>query len=165
MQKFDHRSLINGIIWTQELVLVRQGKRLRRVWVIEVLLYQDFWQTIYLSDYMEHIKSLRPDFMLQLQLKLTSPWFILCKAQCKILMFRILIPVLTLTWNWALLFCLKVSVYSGLSTYSRLSLSRSWRDPLKHFEISVLRHTKFSELRKIQIAPPHFRNEYEFRIL
>ena len=32
--------------------------------------------------------------------------------------------------------------------YSRLSLSRSSRDPLKHFEISIPRHIRFSELRK-----------------
>ena len=31
--------------------------------------------------------------------------------------------------------------------YSRLSLSRSQRDPLKNFEISVLRHIRFAELR------------------
>ena len=40
--------------------------------------------------------------------------------------------------------------------YSRLSLSRSWRDPLKHFEISVLRHIRFSELRKMHIEQPNF---------
>ena len=34
--------------------------------------------------------------------------------------------------------------------YSRLSLSRSRMDPLKHFEISVLRHIRFAELRKYQ---------------
>ena len=34
--------------------------------------------------------------------------------------------------------------------YSHLSLSQSRRDPLKHFEISVLRHITFAELRKIQ---------------
>ena len=33
--------------------------------------------------------------------------------------------------------------------YSRLPLSRSRRDPLKHFEISVLRHIRCAELRKI----------------
>ena len=31
-------------------------------------------------------------------------------------------------------------------------LSRSRRDPLKHFEISVLRHIRSAELRKIQIG-------------
>ena len=31
--------------------------------------------------------------------------------------------------------------------YSRLSLSRSRRDPLKHFEISVVRHIRFAELK------------------
>ena len=32
--------------------------------------------------------------------------------------------------------------------YSRLSLSRNPRDSTKHFEISVLRHIRFAELRK-----------------
>ena len=32
--------------------------------------------------------------------------------------------------------------------YSRLSLSRTPRDSMKHFEISVLRHIRFAELRK-----------------
>ena len=35
-------------------------------------------------------------------------------------------------------------------TYSQLSLSRIPRDSLKYFEISVLRHTRFAELRKKQ---------------
>ena len=43
--------------------------------------------------------------------------------------------------------------------YSRLSLSRSQRDPLKHFEISVFRHIRFAELRKIPIKQPKFTNE------
>ena len=34
--------------------------------------------------------------------------------------------------------------------YSRLSLSRNRRDPLKQFEISVLRHIRFVVLRKKQ---------------
>ena len=45
-------------------------------------------------------------------------------------------------------------------TYSRLSLSRSRRDPLKHFEISVLRHIRFAELKKIPIEQPNFRNKH-----
>ena len=49
--------------------------------------------------------------------------------------------------------------------YSRLSLSRTYRDPLKHFEISVLRHIRFSELRKIQIAQPNLTNDYVSRLL
>ena len=49
--------------------------------------------------------------------------------------------------------------------YSRLSLSRTWRDPLKHFEISILRHIRFSELRKIQIAQPDFKNKYVIILL
>ena len=43
--------------------------------------------------------------------------------------------------------------------YSRLSLSRSQRDPLKHFEISVLRHIRCAELRKIPTEQPNFTNE------
>ena len=35
-----------------------------------------------------------------------------------------------------------------MSKYGRLSSSRSPRDSLKHFEISVPRHTRFAELRK-----------------
>ena len=33
--------------------------------------------------------------------------------------------------------------------YSRLSLSRIPRDSLKYFEVSVVRHIRFAELRKI----------------
>ena len=44
--------------------------------------------------------------------------------------------------------------------YSRLLLSRSRRDPLKYFEISVLRHIRFAELRKIPIEQPNFTNEH-----
>ena len=43
--------------------------------------------------------------------------------------------------------------------YSRFSLSRSQRDPLKHFEISVLRHVRFAELMKIPIEQANFTNE------
>ena len=44
--------------------------------------------------------------------------------------------------------------------YSRLSLSRSQRDPQKNFEISELRHIRFAELRKIPIKLPNFTNEH-----
>ena len=44
--------------------------------------------------------------------------------------------------------------------YSRLSLSRSRRDPLKHFEISVLRHIRCAELRKIPNEQPNFTHEH-----
>ena len=44
--------------------------------------------------------------------------------------------------------------------YSRLSLSRSRRDPLKHFEISILRHIKCAELRKIPNEQPNFTDEH-----
>ena len=43
--------------------------------------------------------------------------------------------------------------------FSRLSLSRSRRDPLKHFEISVLRHIRFAVWRKIPNEQPNFTNE------
>ena len=46
------------------------------------------------------------------------------------------------------------------SIYSRLSLSRSRRDPLKRFEISVLRHIRCAELRKIPNEQPNFTHEY-----
>ena len=44
--------------------------------------------------------------------------------------------------------------------YSRLSLSRSRRDLLNHFEISVLRHIRFIVLRKNQFEQPNFTNDY-----
>ena len=44
--------------------------------------------------------------------------------------------------------------------YGRLSLSRNRRDPLKHFEISVLRHIRFVVLRKKIFEQPHFTNDY-----
>ena len=44
--------------------------------------------------------------------------------------------------------------------YSRLSLSRSRRDPLKHFELSVLRHIRLAELRKIPIEKLNFTKEH-----
>ena len=37
---------------------------------------------------------------------------------------------------------------------------RSQRDPLKNFEISLLRHIRFAELRKIPIELPNFTNEH-----
>ena len=41
------------------------------------------------------------------------------------------------------------------SEYSRLSLSRSPRDSMKHFEISELRHIRFAELRKKNKSNTH----------
>ena len=49
--------------------------------------------------------------------------------------------------------------------YSRLSLSRSQRDRLKHFEISVLRHIRFAELREIPIEQQNFTNEHVIWLL
>ena len=40
------------------------------------------------------------------------------------------------------------TIYQLTFLYSRLSLSRTPRDSMKHFEISVLRHIRFAELRK-----------------
>ena len=39
-------------------------------------------------------------------------------------------------------------VVQAIWKYSRLSLSRIPRDSLKYFEISVVRHIRFAELRK-----------------
>ena len=39
-------------------------------------------------------------------------------------------------------------MYHEMLKYSRLSLSRIPRDSLKYFEISVVRHIRFAELRK-----------------
>ena len=45
--------------------------------------------------------------------------------------------------------------------YSRLPLSRSQRDPLKQFDIFVLRHIRFAEeLRKVPIKLPNLTNEH-----
>ena len=44
--------------------------------------------------------------------------------------------------------------------YSRLSLSRNRRDPLKNFEISVLQHIRCVVLRKKQFEQPKFTNDY-----
>ena len=49
--------------------------------------------------------------------------------------------------------------------YSQLSVSRSRRDPLKHLEISVLRHIRCAELRKIQIKQPNFTNKFVICLL
>ena len=57
------------------------------------------------------------------------------------------------------------NLHIALIKYSRLSLSRSRRDPLKHFEIAVLRHIRFAEMRKIPIEQPNFTNEYVIWLL
>ena len=43
---------------------------------------------------------------------------------------------------------IKSSYFSYATLYSRLSLSRTPRDSLIYFEISVVRHIRFAELRK-----------------
>ena len=48
-------------------------------------------------------------------------------------------------WSKSVLFVIK---------YSRLSLSRNPRDSVKHFEISILQHIRFAELRKQLIKQP-----------
>ena len=50
-------------------------------------------------------------------------------------------------------------------TYSRLSLSRNRRDPLKHFEISVFRHIRLAILRKKQFELPNCTNDYVIGLL
>ena len=45
-----------------------------------------------------------------------------------------------------------------------LVISKS-KDHLKHSEISVLRHIRFAELRKIQIEQPNFTNKYVIWLL
>ena len=55
---------------------------------------------------------------------------------------------------------LVIAPVQGIKKYSRLSLSRNRRDPLKHFEISVLRHIRFVVLRKKQLEQPNFTNDY-----
>ena len=58
-------------------------------------------------------------------------------------------------------YCLSARLtFHGAHKYNRLSLSRSRRDPLKHFEITVLRHIRFAELRKIPIKQANFTNEH-----
>ena len=39
------------------------------------------------------------------------------------------------------------------------------KDPLKHYEISIPRHIRFAELRKIQIEQPNFTNKYVILLL
>ena len=51
-------------------------------------------------------------------------------------------------------------LYCFARLYKRLSLSRNRRDPLKHFEISVLRYIRFVVLRKKQYEQTHFTNDY-----
>ena len=55
-------------------------------------------------------------------------------------------------WELIIVLCRK---QTGI-IYSRLSLSRTPRDSMKHFEISVVRHIRFTELRKKQLIeqPP-----------
>ena len=51
-------------------------------------------------------------------------------------------------------------VFRRTLKYSRLLLSRNRRDPLKHFEISALRHIRFVILRKKQLEQPNFTIDY-----
>ena len=48
----------------------------------------------------------------------------------------------------------------NLRLYSRLSLSQNRRYPLKHFEISILRHIRFIVLRKKIFEQPQYINDY-----
>ena len=49
--------------------------------------------------------------------------------------------------------------------YSRLSLSRNRRDPLKHFEMSVIRHIRVVVLRTKQFEQPTFTYDYVICLL
>ena len=62
--------------------------------------------------------------------------------------------------NFAVVMSAVINKVDCNKEYSRLSLSRSRRDPLKHFEISVLRHIRCAELRKIPNEQPNFTHEH-----
>ena len=49
---------------------------------------------------------------------------------------------------------------SGALPIALRGSARSRRDPLKHFEISVLRHIRFAELRKVPIELLYFTKEH-----
>ena len=61
--------------------------------------------------------------------------------------FKIYSALLPAFWKGSQL-CFSTVLYTAFLLYSRLSLSRIPRDPLKYFEISVARHIRFAELRK-----------------
>ena len=60
---------------------------------------------------------------------------------------------------------MKTQAETDVHIYSRLSLSQSPRDSLKYFQISVLRHIRFADLRKKCIEQPNFTNEYVIWLL
>ena len=66
--------------------------------------------------------------------------------------------MLMLIWVWAFswIYAQTFQQTNKYESYSRLSLSRIPRDSMKHFEISVVRHIRFTELRKKQLIeqPP-----------
>ena len=56
--------------------------------------------------------------------------------------------------------CVQVSLSKlQIGIYNRLSLSQNQRDPLKHCEVSVLRHIRFVVLRKKLFEQPNFTND------
>ena len=76
---------------------------------------------------------------------------------------KIEIKVSSLVLHIVISVCMKTQLllkFLHQNIYSRLSLSRSQRDPLKHFEISVLQHIRCAELRKIPNEQPNFTNEH-----
>ena len=97
---------------------------------------------IYDHDYM------RP--LIETYLFLMRPIRILPLCDDQICIFEDLLHILILDIWVNLIFChfYKESLLLCLPIYSRLSLSRNRRDPLKHFEISVLQHIRFVVLRK-----------------
>ena len=82
-------------------------------------------------------------------------------------LWQILSATVTLTFEliWLLHATHCLVMMTIYSRYSRLSLSRTRRDPLKHFEISQLRHIRFGELRKIPMEQPNFTNEHVIWLL
>ena len=77
-----------------------------------------------------------------------------------------LLPLHTLRKRYADFSELQQSINNSFANvnYSRLSLSQSQRDPLKHFEISVLRLIRCVELRKIP-KQPNFTNDHVIGLL
>ena len=79
--------------------------------------------------------------------------------------------IITTCFDWGCIVLTYMSLkikwhsFKWLFNYSWHLLSRSWRDPLKHFEISVLRHIRFGELRKIPMEQPNFANEHVIWLL
>ena len=81
-------------------------------------------------------------------------------SKVKLMRFLVISIFLYAGESWTLAAELEKRTQAFEMRYSRLSLSRSRRDPLKYFEISVLRHIRCAELRKIPIEQPNFTYEH-----